>query len=68
MMKTRPSNVAYSVGGSSRLYYVFSCLISFVFWLSARRAATHRGDGAVAAEIVVDGEADGDDDDDGGDN
>lgn len=47
---------------------MFSCLISFVFWLSARRAATHRGDGAVAAEIVVDGEADGDDDDDGGDN
>lgn len=40
------------------------------FWLSARRAATHRGDGAAAAVVVADGEADGDDDDDGaaGDN
>lgn len=36
------------------------------FWLPARRAATHRGDGAVVAVLVVDDEADDDDDDDDG--
>ena len=48
---------------------VLSFRSGFCFWLSARRAATHRGDGVAVAAAAVDGEADdGDDDDGGGDN
>lgn len=40
----------------------------FRFWLSARRAATHRGDVvAVVAAVAAGDEADGDGDGDGGD-
>lgn len=50
----------------SQLYIVFFHLSDVCFWLPARRAATHRGDGAVVAVLVVDDEADDDDDDDDG--
>lgn len=55
--------VLYSVPGSLRPY---SCPISYHFYrFSARRAATHRGDGVAVAAVVADGVVDDDGDADG---